>query len=396
MSVRGSPARRGPPRAGRPGRAAGSPPRWRSRGRGRGRRRGPPPGSWCRRRGRRPARRGACTSRWPRPARRARRRPRPPSRRGRGRRPGRDSSARLGVPQRLDVFGDGDDQQPGLRHRGPPAVPDPAGEVQGVAASEAVGAPSASISTAPSATYINWSLRNWSSRPASWSPVNSEACIWWCPRTRERTRGSAQDSAPSARTTSTLHAGSAAASSSTAVVRSASASFSRELWLGRARSFSIWLRNGTDRPLRSATTARVRSSARRRRRTAAPTRRGCSLWSPIAPAPSFAARPAPRAPRPRRSSFAELSAPYACSANRFRRLPRRRRVRPLPTSQFAPAAHGAPRHPRMRKEVFPPLFTVFARRSRGGPGGVRALWLSGFFPWHAASPDGARGGPGCP
>ena len=105
--------------------------------------------------------------------------------------------------------------------------------------------------------------------------------------------------------------------------------------LGRARSFSTWLRKGTDRPLRSATTARVSSSARRRRRTAAPTRRGCSLWSPIAPAPSFARRSAYRPDlRPRSSD--EFSAPYACSANRFMRPSHPCKPAGGPCSHFTP------------------------------------------------------------
>ncbi len=163
------------------------------------------------------------------------------------------------------------------------------------------------------------------------------------------------------------------------MVRRASATFSRELRLGRARSFSTWLRKGTDRPLRSATTARVRDSARRRRRTAAPTRRGCSLWSPIAPAPSLARR----SDAVSEASSDEFSAPYACSANRFMRLSHPRHTACDRTSQFWPVREG-PVTPDPR-ESSSLVFNACAAAcvpalTQGLNDGLRsAVWLAGSF-----------------
>ena len=140
--------------------------------------------------------------------------------------------------------------------------------------------------------------------------------------------------------------------------------------LGRARSFSIWLRKGTDRPLRSATAARVSSSARRRRRTAAPTRRDCSLWSPIAPAPSSPVDPVP-VPGSRRTASVELSAPYACSANRFPR-PSHRRHQRCATSQFAP---GDPPLPGQRTDFLLRAEPGGRRRNRARDGEARGVTL---------------------
>lgn len=236
----------------------------------------------------------------------------------------------------MDVLPDRHDQEPGVLGDGPPAVPYAAGQEQCIPALQPVRPPSASTWQAPETTYISSSLRCWYSRPASWSPVNSSACSWWCPRTRGRTPGTgvSPDSSP-ARTRSTVRAVSDAASSSTAVVSSASATRSRDRMLGRARSFSIWLRKGTDRPLRADTAARVRWSARRRLRTATPTRSGslASLSRSLSSEPSLssmAGLPSPCLVRRRTSaSVSHRCAVSTLRSNRPRfRVQEPTRVRP--------------------------------------------------------------------